>query len=289
MDETTDKLVRLSAAPAGGGQLGGLSRDELAAVAEGYGIDPRRHRTRQALVAAIHDRRQTIASIDRDALLDVVRWGRRPVAASAGRDELAREAARCRSMRFGGLSRRGLVALARLRGARVDGTEDDATLVRRLKAAEPLRDKLARKRRNLIGHVVDAIAGGEEPDDEHRFLPPAGAATRDAPHAPHAAPDPPPDPPRRRKLRHRIEDRGLLGGLADQVRQTADGYVNQKLDEIEGRIDRKLDEIDRRLAEWRDKEVANRIRILKITLWASLIVALLSLAYSYLRAHGIGG
>ena len=43
-----------------------------------------------------------------------------------------------------------------------------------------------------------------------------------------------------------------------------------------------MDEINRRLAEWRDKEIANRIRILKITLWASVIVAVVSLIYSYI-------
>ena len=48
------------------------------------------------------------------------------------------------------------------------------------------------------------------------------------------------------------------------------------------RIDRKLDEIDRRLGDWRDKEIANRIRILKITLWASVIVGVVSLLYSYI-------
>ena len=41
--------------------------------------------------------------------------------------------------------------------------------------------------------------------------------------------------------------------------------------------------IDRRLAEWRDKEIANRIRILKITLWASVIVGAFSLIYSYVK------
>jgi hypothetical protein len=46
-----------------------------------------------------------------------------------------------------------------------------------------------------------------------------------------------------------------------------------------------LDEIDRRLAEWRDKEIANRIRILKITLWASVIVGVLSLIYSYVKIY----
>ncbi len=51
------------------------------------------------------------------------------------------------------------------------------------------------------------------------------------------------------------------------------------------RIDRKLDEIDRRLAEWRDKEIANRIRILKITLWASVIVGIISLIYAYVKVY----
>lgn len=293
-----DKLVRLTAAtpqparPTQPAQLGDLPRDELAALAEEYGLDPDRHRSRQALVAALHERRQLVAAIDRDALLDVVRWARRPVAQSAPKEELAREIARCRSMRFSGLSRRGMVALAQLRGARVDGSEPTPVVVRRLKACESLLDKLGRKRRALVGHIVDSIVGGGEEDDggEYRFLPPAGAPPPPGVAAPSPVAEPTPDErARRRKLKHRIEDRGLLGGLADQVRQTADGYVNQKLDEVEARIDRKLDEIDRRLAEWRDKEVANRIRILKITLWASLIVALLSLAYSYLRAHGMGG
>ena len=49
----------------------------------------------------------------------------------------------------------------------------------------------------------------------------------------------------------------------------------------------KLDEIDRRLAEWRDKEIANRIRILKITIWASVIVAVCSLIYTYIDVHFI--
>src|SRR5207248_1122537 len=79
-----------------------------------------------------------------------------------------------------------------------------------------------------------------------------------------------------------IEEAGLFGGIASRVKKSADAYLNQKLDEIEARIDRKLDEIDRRLAEWRDKEIANRIRILKITLWASVIVSIVSLIYAYI-------
>ena len=87
-------------------------------------------------------------------------------------------------------------------------------------------------------------------------------------------------------MQEEIEEVGLLGGLTNRVKRTADSYLNQKLDEIESRIDRKLDEIDRRLGEWRDKEIANRIRILKITLWASVIVGIVSLLYAYLKEYG---
>ena len=38
-------------------------------------------------------------------------------------------------------------------------------------------------------------------------------------------------------------------------------------------------------AEWRDKEIANRIRILKITLWVSVIVGAFSLIYSYFQVY----
>ena len=57
------------------------------------------------------------------------------------------------------------------------------------------------------------------------------------------------------------------------------------MQEIEDRIDYKLDEIDRRLAEWRNRELANRLRIIKITLVVSVVIALLSLLYTYLRAR----
>ena len=86
-------------------------------------------------------------------------------------------------------------------------------------------------------------------------------------------------------MKQEIEEAGLIGGITNRLKKTADSYVNQKLDEIEARIDRKLDEIDRRLAEWRDKEIANRIRILKITLWASVIVGVFSLMYSYVKVY----
>ncbi|HMB96057.1 MAG TPA: hypothetical protein VKK61_08475, partial [Tepidisphaeraceae bacterium] len=124
--------------------------------------------------------------------------------------------------------------------------------------------------------IVSNMLGADEPDTDYQFLPPQVSNTPQ-----HSAPP----SPQSGSIKDEIEESGLFGGLASRVKRTADVYLNQKLDEIEARIDRKLDEIDRRLTEWRDKEVANRLRILKITLWASVIVAALSLVYSYIKVY----
>src|SRR5258708_23475162 len=104
-------------------QLAELPRDELDHLAEEFGLDSTKYKSRQALVVAIHDRRQLIGSLDRDAMLDVVRWGRRPVTASANKEQIAQEIARIRSMRFAGLSQPGLAVLARLRGAEANNAD----------------------------------------------------------------------------------------------------------------------------------------------------------------------
>ena len=70
-------------------QLQEMPRDELRALAEEYGLDATRYPTPQQLVVAIHERRQMIASLDRDAMLDVIRWGRRPVPLNASKEQLA--------------------------------------------------------------------------------------------------------------------------------------------------------------------------------------------------------
>ena len=251
-------------------QLSELPKDELEHLAEEYGLDPTRYKSRQHLVAAIHDRRQMIAALDREAMLDVVRWGRRPVTASATKEQIAQEIARVKLMKFHGLSQPGLVVLARLRGLDARDDEPVPVLVRKLKKQEGFFSKMNRKRRAFLGSMVAKIVGEEGPSD-YQFLPGADAAS------PAAAPSP--------SLKSDIEESGLFGGIANRVKKTADAYLNQKLDEIEARIDRKLDEIDRRLAEWRDKEIANRLRILKITLWASVIVGAGSLIYSYIKLY----
>jgi hypothetical protein len=258
-------------------QLADLPRDELGHLAEDLGLEPRRYRTNQHLVTAIHERRQMIASLDREAMLDVVRWGRRPVTASASKEQIAQEILRIRSMRFGGLTHRGLFVLARLRNVAVSDEDSVPLLVRKLKKQEGLFSRINRKRRTMLGSMIAHMVGEDSGSSDYRFLP---SETADDVAAP--APSSDARAARASTIKEDIEDAGLLGGIANRVKKTADAYLNQKLDEIESRIDRKLDEIDRRLAEWRDKEIANRIRILKITLWASVIVGICSLIYAYI-------
>ena len=85
----------------------------------------------------------------------------------------------------------------------------------------------------------------------------------------------------------------LLSRVADQLRGATDSYIAAKLDEIEARVDAKLDHIERRiddkivelhrqLQELRDQELRHRLRLLKITLIFTVLVALLSLGYKWL-------
>jgi hypothetical protein len=286
----SDESARVSAAKGGNGPEGQIVRvsnlqrqmqdlpvDELSHLAEELGLDSTRYKTPQDLVAAVHERRQMIASMDRQAMLDVIRWGRRPLAVNANPEQIAREIVCIKSMRFAGLSNRGLVVLAKLRG--IDAHDDDQVpeLIKSLKKKEGFLHKLNRKRRTLLGSIVAKLFGDTQADRDYQFLPPeSGAAPGGGAAEPHA-----PAAPQSGSIKHEIEDSGLFGGITNRIKRTADQYLNQKLDEVEARIDQKLDEIDRRLQEWRDKEIANRIRILKITLWASVIVGIFSLIYSY--------
>jgi hypothetical protein len=259
-------------------QLSELPRDELTLLAEELGLHAADYRTQQNLVSAVHERRNLIASLDREAMLDVVRWGRRPVSISAGKDHLALEIAKIRSMRFAGLSQRGLIVLARLRGTEVAENEQVPVLIRKLRKQEGIFRRFNRKRRSFLGSVVANIVGENESSKDYKFLPPAAGPGNEGPASSGQASN-------HSTIKEEIEESGLFGGISNRLKKTADQYLNQKLDEIEARIDQKLDDIDRRLTEWRDKEIANRIRILKITLWASVIVGVVSLIYSYVMQY----
>jgi hypothetical protein len=288
---TVPKVTTAGAGTAGGTlatrQMSELPKDELEHLAEEYGLDPTDYKTRQHLVAAIHERRQMIAALDRDAMIDVIRWGRRPVTVNATKEQIGQEIARIRSMKFAGLSQRGLVVLARMRGIACAANEPVPLLIKRLKKQEGLFTRLNRKRRAMLGTLVSRIVGDDGgAASDYQFLPGDGTNQPNGPGTTtHPASTIPPNSATSPTIKEEIEESGLFGGITSRLKKSADAYVNQKLDEIEARIDRKLDEIDRRLAEWRDKEIANRIRILKITLWASVIVAAVSLIYTYIKVY----
>lgn len=85
---------------------------------------------------------------------------------------------------------------------------------------------------------------------------------------------------------------GVLHVMTAQLRATADSYVAAKMDEIEARVDTKLDDIEaridrkvvelhRQLVEMRDREIRHRLRLLKITLIFTVLVAVVSLGYRW--------
>lgn len=99
-----------------------------------------------------------------------------------------------------------------------------------------------------------------------------------------------PDDPAAAGLQKRVT---VLHEVAERLRGAADDYIAAKLDEMEARVDAKLDHIEQRvddklvalhqqLAEMRDRELRHRLRLLKITLIFTVLVAILSLGYKWL-------
>ena len=91
----------------------------------------------------------------------------------------------------------------------------------------------------------------------------------------------------------------MLHNATERLRGAADGYIAAKLDEIEARVDAKLDsledrldqkvvELHRQLREMRDRELRHRLRLLKITLVFTVLVAALSLVYKWLAKYLTG-
>ena len=242
--------------------LSELPDDELLKYAGDLGLDLEDGVPRGELLRVIRRRQELLLELDREAMLDLVVWARRPVRRSASKEVLARQIALVPVGRLEGLSDRGLEVLARLRGLQPADGEPRSRLEQRVKHTEGWRARIRRTRRALMGSL---IARAVEPDgaDEYRFLPEEEGPS----------------------LRQQIESEGVVGGIARKLRGVADDYVREKLDEIELRIDGKLDEIDQRLGEWRDREVSNRLRILKLTLVFSILVALISLGYDCLSSR----
>src|SRR6185437_7146284 len=98
------------------------------------GLDTRHFVDKSKLIIAIHERRQLIASLDRAALVDVLHWAGRSPLLGAANEQMAIEVVQIRSMRFAGLSDRGLFALALLRGCEVSKVQSRDDLIKALKA-----------------------------------------------------------------------------------------------------------------------------------------------------------
>lgn len=248
-----------------------LPPDELLRYAQAMGLDVRAKTPHGELLRLVRERQDLLDSLDYSVLVELIKWTRRAVHENAGKEELAREIAESKKMTFDGLSHNALYALARLRNVAAAPQEPDAEIVRKLLKREKWMDKFRRKRNTWLGGMIGKyVFGTESPVEstgEYQFLP----ADQRGP-----------------TLKEEIEERGLIGGLTGRIRGAADDYVKEKLDEIERRIDRKLDEIDRRLGEWRDRELVNRLRIFKLTLLATVIVALISLLYNLVN-RVVGG
>src|SRR5688572_27881705 len=148
-------------------QLHELPKDELKTLAEEFGLDPSRYQTVQHLVAAVHERRQLIAAMDREAMLDVIKWARRPVPLNASKEQLAQEIVRIRSMRFDGLSQRGLIVLGKLRSISVSESDPLPIVVKKLRKQEGFFARLNRRRRSMLGSLVSNIIGEDEKSSDY--------------------------------------------------------------------------------------------------------------------------
>jgi len=247
--------------------LADLPIDELLTYAHDLGLSPEPDAPRGEVLRRVRERQETLLELERDALLDIVVWARLPVRRSAGKEALAKQIATITATRYDALSDRGLTALARLNDVDVSPHDARDTIERRLRRRIGWWRRIQRRRRRLVGSLITRLIERDGVDEEYRFLP---------------------EERERSSLTETIVDSGVVGGIALKLRGAADHYVHEKLDEIERRIDRKLDEIDRRLGEWRDREIRNRLRIVKITLIAAIVVAVISLGYDALRARVSG-
>lgn len=250
--------------------LSSLPPDELRRYAAELGLELHEDYAPAKVLEAVRARQELLLELDRDAMLDIVVWARQPVRKSASKESLAKVIAGVQLANYDSLSTRGLYALTRLRGLDSKPGDGANDLIDRLRDHDGFWTTVRRKRRAIVGSLLTKLIDGKRPhgDTEYQFLPEEDGAAAE-----------------RRTLKDAVVERGIVGGIAQKLRGAADDYIKIKLDEIEARIDDKLDQIDRRLGEWRDREVANRLRILRLTLMFTVLVAVLSLGYNYVKSR----
>lgn len=246
------------------------SLEELLHLGMSLGLSLEVDTPREEIIRRIRRRQELLMELDRRDLAAILVWAKRPVDTQAGKDILVREIASIQRTDYEHLAPSSLVAFAKLRGVDVAASDRPEQIIARLRKHDGFWKRVGRWRRSAAASLVMRLLSGGGKDAS------SGAG--------HNEQTPPPAvSDSRPSLRDHIEEHGVMAGLATRIRSAADDYVRQKMDEIEARIDAKLDEIDRRLTEWRDREVANRLKILRLTLIFTVLVAILSLGYNVLK------
>jgi hypothetical protein len=238
------------------------SRSSLIRQAERLGMVTREGWSVEELSNRLALRREQIESLDWGGLMDIMTWAKHPVPTRPNKLAVAQIILAHKRGHYQGLSHKGLVSLAILRNVKIKNKDSARKIMSRLRRSEGMWGYVLRKRDKWVGSVLSNMV-----DAEPQIKGPDGPANQSGDLT----------------LQEHIEQKGLIEGLGSGLRGAADGYIGEKMQEIEDRIDYKLDEIDRRLAEWRNRELTNRLRMIKITLAVSVVIALLSLLYTYIR------
>ena len=238
------------------------SRSDLIRQTKRLGMAVRDSWTDEELGKRLAARREQIERLDWGGLMDIMAWAKHPVPTRPDKLAVAQIILAHKRGHYQELSHRGLVTLAILRNVKVKDKDSAGKIMSRLRRSEGIWGYVLKKRDKLVGSVLSNLV-----DAEPQIKSSEGSASQSE----------------TLTLQEHIEQRGLIEGLGSGLRGVADGYIREKMQEIEDRIDYKLDEIDRRLAEWRNRELTNRLRMIKITLAVSVVIALLSLLYTYVR------
>lgn len=240
------------------------SRFNLVRQAKRLGVATRKGWSEEELAKRLAARREQIERLDWGGLMDVMAWANHPVPTRPDKLAVAQIILAHKRGHYQELSHRGLATLAVLRNVKVKNKDSAKKLISRLRRSEGLWGYVLKKRDKWVGSVLSNLVDAESQNGG----PDESASRADG-----------------LTLQEHIEQKGLIEGLGSGIRGAADGYIKEKMQEIEDRIDYKLDEIDRRLAEWRNRELTNRLRMIKITLAVSVVIALLSLLYTYIKGR----
>lgn len=233
-----------------------LSDVELRGRAEDIGLEAPKKEHRVDLIARVRARQEVIDGVSRQELAGILRWAGEEVKDFHAKELLVRKFYRVNFKRTAGLGSEQVRIVARLHQLEFDERTTDEELARAVEAhAKRWTDVLKRAGGRVVGFIARQVAGDRRGGDE-----------MESPEEPEA----------------RVSE-GLKKGFKAALRFSMDDYITEKLDEIETRIDRKLDELDRKMDDWRAREVRHRLRIIRYTIVATVIVAVISILYKYIR------